>query len=57
VAAMQAQVAEFMAQAAQTISTIQQANQPNVIVANPPKSKTVRVRRVNGELIGTVEEN
>lgn len=57
VAAMQTQVAEFMAQAAQTISTIQQNSQPSVIVANPPKSKTVRVRRVNGELIGTVEEN
>jgi hypothetical protein len=30
--------------------------QPQVVVANPPKSKTVRVRRVNGELIGMIEE-
>jgi hypothetical protein len=54
-AEMQQSVAEFITQAAQTISQMQQA-QPQVVVANQPRNKRVRVRRVNGELIGEVEE-
>ena len=52
-AEIRAQAADFMAQAAAAI-----ANQPppQVVVANPPKQKVVRVRRVNGELVGTVDE-
>src|SRR6185503_1749137 len=30
--------------------------QPQVVVANPPKQKIARIKRINGELVGTVEE-
>lgn len=55
-AAIQQQAAEFMAQAAAAITQIQQTAQPQVVVANPPKQKMVRVKRIGGELVGTVEE-
>lgn len=57
VAELQSGVAQFMAQAAQTIVQMQQSAQPQVVVANEPRNKVVRVKRVNGELIGTVEES
>jgi hypothetical protein len=56
VSELQAGVAQFMAQAAQTIMQMQQTSQPQVVVANEPRNKVVRVKRVNGELVGTVEE-
>lgn len=56
VAAIQQQAAQFMQQAAQTLVDMQQAAQPQVVVADPPKRKVVRVRRVNGELVGEVQE-
>lgn len=43
---------EFQQAAVQTLSQIQAQAQPGVIVANPPKRKSIRVKRVNGELIG-----
>jgi hypothetical protein len=52
-AEIRAQAAEFMAQAANAIAS---QPPPQVVVQNPPKQKVVRVRRVNGELVGTVEE-
>ncbi len=52
-AEMQQQLAEFQAQAAQTILQIQ----ANTTQSSAPKRKSVRVRRVNGELIGEVEES
>ena len=56
-AQMQQQAADFMTHAAQVIQQIQSAAQPQVVVANEPRNKVVRVKRVNGELIGTVEES
>lgn len=56
VLAIQQQAAEFQAQAIALITQMQQTVQPQVVVANPPKSKQVRVKRVNGELIGMIEE-
>lgn len=50
-------VAEFMTQAASTILQIQQSAQPQVVVANQPRQRTVRVKRINGELVGSVEEH
>lgn len=52
-AEIRTQAAQFMAEAANAIAM---QPPPQVVVANPPKSKVVRVKRVNGELIGTVEE-
>lgn len=56
VAELQAQVANFMAQAAAIVADMQAKAQPQVVVADPPKSKVVRVKRVNGELVGSIEE-
>lgn len=56
IAEIQTMAAQWMQQAAQTMVEMQARTQPQVIVANPPKSKQVRVRRVNGELIGDVQE-
>jgi hypothetical protein len=55
-AEIQAQAAQFMTQAAAVIADQQARTQPQVIVANPPKRKQVRVKRVNGELLGMIEE-
>jgi hypothetical protein len=51
-AEMQQQLAEFQQAAAQTILQIQ----ANTTQASAPRNKTVRVKRINGELVGTVEE-
>jgi hypothetical protein len=56
VSQINALAATFMQNAAQTIAEIQTRSQPHVVVANLPRSKTVRVRRVNGELVGQIEE-
>lgn len=56
VAELQKQSAEFMVQAAEALAQIRATAQPQVIVQDPPKSKMVRVKRVNGELVGTIEE-
>lgn len=56
VAAIQTQAAEFMTQAAATVVEMQRQIQPQVYVADPPKSKQVVVERVNGKLIGTIVE-
>lgn len=53
---IQAQAAAFMQQSAQAISQMHAQTQPQVIVHSPPKHKVVRVKRVNGELQGTIEE-
>lgn len=55
-AQLQQQAAQFMVQAAGVIAEMQARTQPQVVVQDPPKSKVVRVRRVNGELVGTIEE-
>lgn len=55
-ATIQQQAAEFMSQAAGIIAQMQATVQPQVFVANPPKNKVVRVKRMGGELVGTVEE-
>jgi hypothetical protein len=54
---LNSQAAQFMQQCAQTVAEIQARSQPNVVVANEPRNKTVRVKRINGELVGTVEES
>jgi hypothetical protein len=55
-AEIQARAAQFMTQAAAVIAEHQARTQPQVVVANPPKRKQVRVKRVNGELIGEIQE-
>lgn len=52
VIAIQQQAATILQDALKALSTMQ----PTVVVANQPKSKVVRVRRVNGELVGEVQE-
>lgn len=47
---------DFQQAALNTIAEIQAKQAPQIVVANPPKNKQVRVRRVNGELIGEVQE-
>lgn len=39
-----------------TLAEVMSKQAPQVIVANPPKRKQVRVRRVNGELVGEIQE-
>ena len=56
-AAIQQQAAQFMQQSAQVIAQIQANATPQVVVANEPRQKVVRVKRINGELVGTVEES
>jgi hypothetical protein len=53
---IQQQAAEFSQQSIALMAQLHAANQPQVIVNNPPKRKVVHVKRVNGELQGTVEE-
>lgn len=53
---IQAQAAQFMQQSTELITQLHQNTQPQVVVANQPTQKIVRVKRVNGELIGTAEE-
>jgi hypothetical protein len=57
VAQLQVQSAQFMQQAVETLAQIRATAQPQVIVQDPPKSKLVRVKRINGELVGTIEES
>ncbi len=56
VAAIQAQAAQFMAQAAQVIAEMQARSQPQVIVNDPPRDKTVVVERIGGKLVGRIVE-
>jgi aminoglycoside N3'-acetyltransferase len=56
-AQLQQQAAQFMTQAAGVITQMQMQAQPQVVVADPPKNKVVRVKRINGELVGTIEES
>lgn len=56
IAELQTQMAEFMRQAIGVIQQINDAKQPQVIVTDPPKQKVVRVKRVNGELVGMIDE-
>lgn len=42
--------------AEQMASIVQNAQQPQVVVANQPKQKIARTRRVNGELVTTIDE-
>jgi hypothetical protein len=56
VAAIQVQAAQFMAQAAQVIAEMQARSQPQVIVSDPPKDKTVVVERIGGKLVGRIVE-
>jgi hypothetical protein len=56
VAGIQDLASQFQQQAVATLSAIQAQAQPGVILANPPKRKMVRVRRVNGELVGESQE-
>lgn len=57
VAEMQKAIAEFMSQAAQTITQIQSQAQPQVIVANQPRRKTVSMVGPGGRTYNaTVEE-
>jgi hypothetical protein len=56
VAAIQVQAAQFMAQAAQVIAEMQQRSQPQVVVTDPPKNKTVVVERIGGKLVGRIVE-
>lgn len=55
-AVIQAQAAEFMTQTAQAVVELQRQLQPQIVVADPPKSKQVVVERVNGKLVGTIVE-
>lgn len=54
--AIQQQAAELYQKAMEVVVQAMQSNQPQVVVANQPKQKVARIRRVNGELIGTVDE-
>jgi hypothetical protein len=51
-AEMKQQAADFMTQAAQVLAQIQ----ANAQAEKPPRNKSIRVKRVNGELVGMVEE-
>lgn len=55
-AAIQQQAADFAQQSTALIAEIMQRTQPQVIVADPPKTKQVVVERRNGQLIGTIVE-
>ena len=49
-------VAEYMKQAVQALATIQAQAAPQVVVANAPRRRVARIRRVNGELIGEMQD-
>lgn len=53
---IQQQAAKFNQDAMEMMTKLHQATQPQVIVANPPKRKVARIKRVGGELIGTLED-
>jgi hypothetical protein len=55
-AALQSQAAEFQQQALQTIMQAQQVSQPQVIVMNPPKERTITLQRQNGQTVGRMQE-
>lgn len=55
-AELQTQAAEFQQQALAAIMQAQAVSQPQVIVMNPPKEKTITMQRVNGQLVGKVGE-
>jgi hypothetical protein len=55
-AQMQAQSAQFMADAAKVITQIQAQAQPQVYMQNPPKRRIGRTKRVNGELVSIIED-
>jgi len=56
VADIQSMAAQFMTQAAAVIADIQAKQAPQVVVANPPKRRIVSVERVNGRLVGEIQE-
>lgn len=57
IADVQAQAAQLMQGYAEQMAAIMQSmQQPQVVVANPPKRKVARTARVNGEYITTIEE-
>jgi hypothetical protein len=55
VAEIQTMAAQFMTEAAAVIADIQAKQATQVFVNTPPTRKQVRIRRVNGELVGEVE--
>lgn len=55
-AAIQQQAADFAVQAVGAIQQIQQAAQPHVVVADPPKRKVVRSKKIGNEWISEVQE-
>ena len=56
VAQIQAQAAQFMVEASKVIAEMQARTQPQVVVADPPKTKQVVVERIGGRLVGTIVE-
>lgn len=48
--------AEYIKSMAESFAQMQANNVPQVVVANPPKRRSVRVKRVNGELHGEINE-
>jgi len=56
-AAIQQQANEMLAEIVRVLAEMQAHQQPQVIVANEPRSKRVVVERINGKLVGTVEES
>ena len=56
-AGIQSQVGQMMTDYAQQMAALMQSmQQPQVVVANQPRTKIARSRRVNGELITSIEE-
>ena len=55
-AAIQQTSAELFQQYAQQLMQLHAQTQPQVVVANPPKQKLARTKRINGELVTTIEE-
>jgi hypothetical protein len=55
-ATLQQQAADFQQQALQTIMQAQAVSQPQVVVMNPPKQKTIVLQRQNGQTVGQVTE-
>lgn len=53
---IQTEAGGMLNQFAQVMAQITQNQQPQVVVHSPPKQKIARIKRVNGELIGTVDE-
>lgn len=54
---IQTQAAQMMAGYAEQMAALMQSmQQPQVVVANQPRQKVARSRRINGELITTIEE-